>query len=221
MILSLTRGGARLTVALLVDIAVGDEHDAAKHVARVHAAVGGRGRVERHDVMHDRVDLSPDCGGELVRPDACQFRSGNGVEAQRSEGDRALERAQDRQAEVRGGCPPTTPTATSRPFGASRSINDGRPGPPTMSMITSNTSGADSSPAPARSSTCVAPSDRRRFPRSADEVVTPTAPAPAREAVTAAMPMLPAAPRTEHGLARRAGARARTRSARPGPRCRA
>ncbi len=62
----------------------GCEHDAAEHFARVHPAVGVRGGVERHDVIHDGVDLSPDGGGELVRPDACQFRSGNGVEAQRA-----------------------------------------------------------------------------------------------------------------------------------------
>ena len=74
----------------------GDEHDAAEHFARVHATVGVRGGVERHDVMHDCVDLPPDGSGELLRPDACQFRSGNGAQAQRAEGDRALERADDR-----------------------------------------------------------------------------------------------------------------------------
>ena len=61
------------------------EHNATEHFARVHAAVSVRGGVERHDVMHDCVNLSPGGGGELVRPDACQFRSGNGVEAQRAE----------------------------------------------------------------------------------------------------------------------------------------
>ena len=96
-----------------------------------------------------------------------------------------------------GGYPPTRPTDTSRPFGASRSINDGRSGPPTMSRITSNAAGAESSPVPDLLSTCVAPSASSRFPRSTDEVVTATAPAPARAASsTAAMPILPPAPRT-------------------------
>lgn len=31
----------------------GYEHDPAEHFARVHAAVGVRGGVERHDVVHD------------------------------------------------------------------------------------------------------------------------------------------------------------------------
>ena len=65
----------------------GREHDAPEHFASIHAAVGVCGGVERHDVMHDCVDLSPDCGGELLRPDACQFSLGNCCEAQRAEGD--------------------------------------------------------------------------------------------------------------------------------------
>ena len=51
----------------------GCQHNAAEHFARIHATVRVRGVVERHDVMHDCVDLSSDCRGELLRPDTCQF----------------------------------------------------------------------------------------------------------------------------------------------------